>query len=212
MSRAPLLDNEKIRKIFTQVGLGSLTKEQRDWALKAVAAALAFILLLIVYGSAQSEALSVSRRLRERQREIQKSRITGVNELGAQELARLQKRSAAFKEGFANFSEIASILDEISIEAEKNHVAVLSLVSDPTAPVAGRDGGEGPKIEGSPIRLLPIQLRVQASFQNLTVFLYSLRYSRHRLAIIESYSISRPTPESRDLNCKLVLHFYVKGA
>lgn len=145
--------------------------------------------------------------LKDKIKEMELARTTGLSQISPQELGKLQQRINSFKEGFVKADEISTAINRLSDLAEKNNVRVLSINSEEPQPVkTGEAGAE----ETPAYKRLPTRMRLEGNYRSFAEFLYALSQSSRKVFVVESYEMRVPE-ESEALNCEMVLSFFSNG-
>lgn len=139
--------------------------------------------------------------LTHRTRETQMAKTTGLAQISAAELAKLQQRMNTFKEGFVSGAEISGVLNRISDQAEKNNVRVVSINSED--PVSMKTDSETEE----KFTRFPIRMNLEGRYQAIAEFLHSLGQSSRQMFVVESYKITK-SKEGDALNCEMVLSYF----
>ncbi len=176
---------------------------RRTVTLAAVLALLAAAALL--YAAIDRKSHAVSGTLAQKTREVRTARESGLDVLGAERLAKLQKGASDFRSGFIRISEMPSMLDGISDEAEKNGVRVIGVNAVPTPE---GDGGVEAGAGMPRLRRLPIAMRLEGTTRTIGNFLHALSRSSERIFVVDRLRLGRPDPKARTLEAELTLSFF----
>ena len=165
----------------------------------------AFLLLGIALTLTMRSSLkSAKTQLSDRAREVEVSKTTGLAQLTPSELAKLEQRMNLFKDGFVSGTEISSVLNHISDQAEKNGVRVVSINSED--PVSMKTD----TLPEQKFTRFPIHMLLEGRYQAIAEFLHSLGQSSRQVFVVESYKIAK-TKEADALSCDMVLSFFWGG-
>ena len=92
--------------------------------------AVSFLLLeTFIYFAIRSKSEEISKTLNSKNSQISVVMASGLTELNSDEIAKFQQRVSSFKNGFIQVSQISSVLNGISDQAEKSDIRVLGIRS-----------------------------------------------------------------------------------
>lgn len=181
-----------------------------EWELKhnrgaviAVAVLAAIMAVEIaVYLPIRSLLKSSATELMVRTKEAETARTTGLTRIGPVELAKLQQRTQAAKQGFVNPAEISAVLDRISDQAEKKKVHVVSINSEEPVSMKTDD-----KDKSQNFTRFPIRMNLEGGYRPIAEFVRALAQVSQQVFVVESYKISK-SKEGGSLECEMVLSFF----
>lgn len=181
-----------------------------EWELKhnrgtvIVVAVIAAILAaeIAVYLPFRSYVKSSDMELMVRKKEAETARATGLTQISPVELAKLQQKTQAIKQGFVNPAEISAVLDRISDQAEKKNVRVVSINSEDPVSMKTDD-----KDKSQNFTRFPIRMNLEGGYRSIAEFVYALAQVSQQVFVVESYKIKRPR-EGGGLECEMVLSFF----
>ena len=152
----------------------------------------------------------ISRNLTMKKQEVQKAKASGIHQLSPSEFARLQKEVSGFKLGFMKVSQVGTVLNNISEEAEKNNIKVVSIDSEAPQPLMMEAGKESPE-EIAHFSRLPIKIRLEAHYKGLgnSLALLADRWANHY--VVESFRVEKKSVKSAVLDCEITLSFFVNN-
>ncbi len=187
-------------------------KHNRKTAMLWAGAVMILVVEAVIYFPLHAAATRVALRTSAINSQMEMARSSGLTQISATELAKLQSRMSYFKEGFVNPTEIPAILNRISDQAEKNSVRVLNINSDSPVPMDGSASGasDAAAHSGQKFIRLPIHVLLEGQYKSFAEFLNSLNRSSQQVFVVESYTIKK-TKESGALNCDLILSFFTTG-
>ncbi|HTL70516.1 MAG TPA: GspMb/PilO family protein [Candidatus Eisenbacteria bacterium] len=182
-------------------------KDAVAWIVVALFAAL----MAGVYFELQKKSGALQSLAAAKRAQIRTARESGLADIGAAELARLQNGIAAFQGGFIRTAELPAVLDGLSEEAERNQVRVVSVDSAP--PSAEQELPASETDAGAPAyRRLPIHMRLEGTTRSIGSFLRSLEKSSKRLFVVEKLRLTKRDAKAPTLDCELTLSFFSNGA
>lgn len=193
-----------------------------EWAvkLKAVAEALQsdwkwaarFALLIAVFVAAllpvQARLHKETAALERRQKEIEMAKKAGLNFLSAAEMRVIQQKASEFESGYIPLSQVTSVLDRISEEANRRRLRVIRVQSESPVLLRG-PSGEEILIQGKKLSRLPIRIRLEANFKTLGEFVHALsKNSKQAVAVDELVMEPAPSGTDNNLRCDLTLSYF----
>ncbi len=174
----------------------------------ALMAALVIVSELAVQLHLHSKYRRIAADIGSRRQEVARAKSSGLNLLAPEELARLQKRVAAFQRGFVSVSQTAVILDGISDQAERSGVRVVGVNSAQPAALKA-EGDVDFEMGGAKYYNLPIVIKIEGSSRSIADFLRSMAVSSERIFVVDTFQISKTVGRpSGILTCELTISFF----
>lgn len=175
------------------------------WAARfAVLLAVFFACLIPV----QSRLGTVSKKLVQRQHEIELAKKAGVTFLSAAELQQIQTRASSFESGYILLSQVTAVLDKISEEARRYKLRVIRIHSDSPMPLMDAAGAEI-FVKDKKLWRLPIRIRLETNFRSLGEFLKSLSTTSKQAFVVDELLLNPVAGEGENnLRCDLTLSYF----
>jgi hypothetical protein len=182
-----------------------LRKDAAAW----IAVALFAALMGGVYFQIQKKCKALQAQASAKRAQIRMAKESGLAEIGAAELAKLQNGVSGFQNGFIRASELPAVLDGLSDEAERSEVRVVSVDSAPA--VSSQEELPAGAAGAPAYRRLPIHMRLEGTTRALGTFLRALEKSSKRLFVVETMKLVKKDAKAATLDCDLTLSFFSKN-
>ncbi len=171
--------------------------------------AVIFIFFIFFFMPIKERGTSYSSNEKSLKREIGDIEKISEGFLNPKEIETLQERQERFENKLTDAGHAASLIHEISQEAEKNHLNIIQIYSD--SPIAiKKDDGTDLELRGIKLSLLPVSFRMDVDYKNLASFFNSLLQNSKAIFVVESMHIQKVSPDAQTLQCDVTLSYISK--